>query len=984
MTDLLAETSSPVTSAVTPMLTGHSAPSPDCGPMLPITSPELPIGSLPLPIGPPSMPSASSSLPIASPIPPIGPLRLPVSSLSVPTGPAYVTPAANDVLLPVGAIRTAPAWLPVSSIHASPVSCQQLPTDAQTSTHMGTEPGLHAALSTCSATDPHADIGLAIGTMTDSHRSACVALLPARQRQSTVIGLSAPVSKDDPQAETQQQNPGLLFNSTSVVSPDMPSCADEQQPSSSAQHGSGGRISTEQQTDQSQLQTQQPEPPTQHHDALIPQFDTPNQQRLAEGMAAAVLQQPSEEMWARLPVQSAATVQALDSSRGQSYVSRSLSGLATVAAAITSRQKCSVAAGISSYNTFSPKASGQLGAVLPLHIPAHDAGPVSSSNQLACADSTERAQHSSCPIPKDSPKLLCTSPDCLGPAGSRGVAAQSPRAALGSGPADSARDATIPGSATTPGLSTSSPGPASSSPAPASPHIILDDPAIPSRGQTPSKSMPRQDTIVSSYQPGSAGSPCLSGSRLGAPVQMCDPAGWSSSSSQLPLADRLKTMREAEQRAMLHAGQTPPEAEQRTMLHAGQTPPEAEQRTLPYAGQTPGDSKSGGVAGISDQSVHAPQDIEPAAPGASDTHSPAAQDSGTDAHTCRTDKPVSPYMDIAKQRLLMDRQTMLSSNGDRQDLSTDSSPIQESLHESDVIDSQVDHSAVDLFCMVSDKGSQGTASPCYALHQNSPIVTADHCAQPNSITERETADASCLTASATPSTTSNVHLRSGKAGMALTDSLAGQVQTSAQLDSAGMDLALMDTVCIPPTATAYLDSADTHEAPQEALNAGHPAWQQPSDAHLRLTDGLKSPSPVIVQHQSADIDMTAGIAGSVAQMESTLIMQDEGNLPAAMSPVEGESAERVVSLRRLSAGTERRVHVSERLRQMFRESPIMSGHNTEVKHLTAIHATVCACVRAYVCACVCVCVCVCVSYRKAVHAGLGWCDVAAIIITSDY
>jgi len=903
MTDLLAGPSSHVTSAVTPMLTGHSGLPPDCSPNLPITSPELVIGSLPLPIDPPIMPSGSSSLPLASPIPPIGPPSLPVSSLSVPVGPAYVTPAANELLLPVGAIRTAPAWLPASSSHPGPVSCRQLPTDAPTCTQMGTEPGLHAAMSTYNATDPQADagIGTGIGTMTDSHRSACVALLPARQRQSTVIGLSAPVSKDglsapvskdNPQAETEQQSPGLLFNSTSVVSPDMPSCDDEQQPASSAQECSDGQISTEQQTDQPQLQTEQPEPPTQHHDALIPQIGTPNQHRLAEGLAAAVQQQPSEEMSASLPVRPAATAQALDSSRGQSTVSRSLSGLATVAAAITSRQKCSLAAGVSSHNTFSPKASGQLGAVLPLHISAHDAGPVSSSKQLACADSTKRAQHSSCPVPKDSPTSLCTTPDCLGPAGSPGAAARSPRAALSSGPAGSPGDAATPGSATTS-------GPSASSPAPANPLDVLDNPATSSHEQTSVKSKPRQDTIASSKQPGNAGPLCSSGSCLVASVQMCDPAGRPRSNTRLPLAGRLKTMREAEQRTMLYAGQTPP------------------------------DRKSGGAAGISFQSVHAPQDTDPAAPGASDTYSLAAQESGTDAHTSRTGTPVSPCVDIAQQWLLTDRQTVLSRDAGRQDLNTDSSPNQENLPESNVNDSQVNHSAVDLFCMVSDKGSQGTASPCYALHQNSPIVTADHCAQPSSLAQHESADASHLIPAATPSTTSTVHLRSGKAGIALTDALDGQVQTSAQLESADMDLALMDTVCIPPTAIAYPESADTDGGLQEALTASHKAWKQPSDSLLRLTDGLSRPSPAIVLRQSPDTDLAAASAGGAAHMESTL-MQDEGNLPAVMGLVEGESAERTASLRRLSAGTERRVHVSERLRQMFRESPIMSGHNSEV------------------------------------------------------
>ncbi len=897
MTNVLAEASSLVMSAVTPMLIGHSAPSPEC--LLPITSPELPIGSLPLPIGPPSMPSGSSSLPLASPIPPIGPPSLPVSTPSVPIGPAYVTPSGSELLLPVGAIKTASAWLPASSSHPSPVSCWQLPTDAQTCTHMGTEPSANAAVSTYGATHPQADAGMGIGTMTDSHKSACLAVLPARQRQSTVVGLPAPVSQDTSQAEREQPSPGLLFNSACMVSPDMPSCADEQQPASSAQECSGGQISAKQQTDQPQLQTEQPEPPQQHHEALIPHIGTPNQHSLTEGMAAAVQQQPSEEMSASLPVQSAATAQAFDSSRGQSAVSSSFSGLAIVAAAITSRQKCSLAAGVSSYNTFSPKASGQLGTVLPLRIPAHDAGPVSSSKQLACADSTERAQHSACPDPKDSPTLLCTRPDCMGPAGSPGAAAQSPRTALSSGPADSPGGATIPGSATNPGPSASSPGPASSSPAPASQHNVLDHPAISNHCQIPSKSKPRQDPIASSQQPDSAGSPCASGSCLVPSVQMCDPAGWPSSNTRLPLAGKLKTMREAEQSSMLHAGQTPP------------------------------DSKSGGVAGISVQSRHALQDTAPAAPRASDTHSPAAQEPGTDACTSRTNNPVSPCMDIAEQRLLTDRQTAFSRGADRQHLNTDSIPNQESFPESHVNDSQVDHSAVDLFCMVSDKGSQGTASPCYALHQNSPIVTADLCAQPNSLAQHETADVSHIIPGATPSATPTVHLRSGEAGTALTDSLDSQVQASAQLESADTDLALMNSVCIPPTSTAYLDSADTDEGLQEALNATHIAWKQPSDAHLRLTDGLKSPSPVIVQRQSADTDLAAASADGVAQMESTL-MQDEGNLPAIMSVVEGESAERTASLRRLSAGTERRVHVSERLRQMFKESPIMSGLNLEV------------------------------------------------------
>ena len=910
MTDLLAETSSRVTSAVTPTLTGHSGLSSDCSPTLPITSPALPIGSLPLPIGPSSMPSGSSSLRFASPIPPIGPPSLPVSSLSVPVGRAYVTPAATEVLLPVGAIRTAPVWLPASSSYPSPViSCRQLPTDAPTCTHNGTEPSVHAAMSTYGASDSQADVGMGIGTMTDSHRSACVALLPAIQRQSTMIGLSAPVSQDTPPAEREQQSSGLLFNSTSGVSPDMPSCDDEQQPASSAQECSGGQISKKQQIGRPQLQTEQPEPPAQHHEALRPQIGTPNQQRLAEGMAAAV-QQTSEEMWASLPVQPATAAQALDSSRGQPALSRSLSGLATVAATITSRQKCSLAAGVSSYNTFSPKASGQLGTVLPLHTSAHEAGPVSNSKQLASADSTKRAQNSACPVPKDSPTSLCTSSDGLGPAGSPGAAAQSPKIALSSGPAGSpgeATTATTPGEATTattpgdaiaPG-SASSPGPASSSPAPASPHNVLDNPAISSHGQIPIKSKPRQDTIASLQQPGSAGLLCSSGSHLAASVQMCDPAGWPSSNSRLLLAGRLNTTHEAEQRTMLHAGQTPP------------------------------DSKSGGDAGITVQSVHVPQDTDPALTGASDTHSLAAQERGTDARTNRTDNPVNPCMDIAKQRLPTDRQTLFSRDAGRQHLNTDSSPNQENLPESNVIDSQVNHSAVDLFCMVSDKGSQDTASPCYALHKNSPIVTTDHCVQPNVLAQHETADASHLILAAAPSATSSVHLRSGEAGIALTDALDGQLQTSAQLESAGTDLALMDTVCIPPTATAYPDSADTDEGLQEALSASHTAWHQPSDLLLRLTDGLSSPSPAIVQRQSADTDLAAFSAGGIAQMESTL-MQDEGNLPAAMSLVEGESAERTASLRRLSAGTERRVHVSERLRQMFRASPIMSGHNSEV------------------------------------------------------
>ena len=901
MTNLPAQPSPHVTSAITPMLTGHSAPSPDCSPLLPTTSPELPNGSLPLPIDPPSMPSGSSSVPCASPTPPIGPSSLPFNSLSVPKGPAYVTPPANEVLLPVDAIRTAPVWLPAFSSHPSPVSCPQLPTDAQTCTHMGTEPSAHAAMSAGAATDPQADIGLGKGTMIDSHKSACGSLIPARQRQSTVVSLSVPVNQDKPPAETDQQSPGLLFNSTSVVSPDMPSCGDEQQPAGSAQECSDGQISTKQQTDQPQLQTEQPELPKQHHDPLSPQTSTPDQHRLAEGIAAAVQQQPSEKMLASLPVQQAFAAQALDSSRGGSAGSSSLSDLATVAAAINSRQKCSVAAGVSLYNTFSPKASGQPGAVLSLHIPAHDAGPVSISKQLACAESTERAQHSSCPVSNDCPTFNGTSSDCLGPAVSPGAAAQSPRTALGPGlgPAGSPGGATTPGSATTPGLSASSPGAASSSPAPASPHNVLGNPATSSHGHITIESTPRQGTVESSQQPSSAGPLCSSGSCLVASVQMCDPAGGPSSNTWRPLAGRLKTMREAEQRTMLHAG------------------------------QTAGDSKADGVAGISVEPVHAPQDIEAAAPGGSDTHSLAAQESGTDAHTSRTDNPVSSCMDIAEQRLPTDRQTVFSRDAGRQDVNTDSSPNQESLPQSNMNDSQVNHSAVDLFCMVSDKGSQGTASPCYALHQNSPIVTADLCAQPNLLTQHAPADASHLIPGATPSATPTVHLTPGQAGIALTDALAGQVQTSAQFESADMDLTLMDSVCIPTTSTAYPESADTDEGLQAALNASPAAWKQPSDLLLRLTDELSSPSPAIVQRQSADTDSAAASAGGTAQMESTH-MQDEGNLLAAMSLVRGESAERTAGLRRLSAGTERRVHVSERLRQMFRESPIMSGHNSEV------------------------------------------------------
>lgn len=886
MTDLLAATSSRVTTAVTPMLTGGSGLSPDCSPTLPITSPELPIGSQPLPIASPSMPSGSSSLPSASPIPPIGPPSLPVSSLSVPVGKAYVTPSANELLLPVDAIRTATVWLPASLPHPSPVSCRQLPTDAPTCTHMGTEPSVHAAMSTCGATHPQADAGIGISTITDSHRSACMALLPARQRQSTVIGLSASSSLDTPQAEREQHSPGLQVNSTSVVSPDMPSCADEQQPSSSPQECCSGHTSTGQlPTAQPQLQTEQPEPPTQHHDTLIPQNGTPNHQRMAEGMVPEVEQQPSKEMLPSLPVRLAATAQALDSSRGQSAVSSSLSSLATVAAAIISRQTCSVAASVPSYNTCSPRASGQLGAVLPLHIPAPEAGPVSVSTQPACADSTKIAQHSSRLVSNDCPTFTCTSTDCLGPVGSPGVAAQSPRTALGSGPAGSPEDAATPGSA-------SSPGPVSNSSPPASPHGGLDNPAISSHEQISSKSKPRHHTIAYLQQPGSAGPLCLLGSCL-----MCDSAGKPSSNPRLPLAGRLKTMREAEQGIMLHAGQTPP------------------------------DRKPGGAAGISIQSVHTPQDTNPAAPGAADTHSLPAQESGTDARTSRTDNPVSPCMDIAKQQLPTDRQTVHSSYADRQDLHIDSSPDQENLTESNVIDSQVKHSALDLFCMVSDNGSQGIASPCYALHQNSPIVTADHCAQPSSLTQHESADAVHIIAAATPSATSTVHLRSGAAGIALTGALDGHVQISAQLGSANMDLS--DTVCIPPTAIAYPDSADTDERLQEAHNASRVAWKQPSDSLLRPTDALSSPSPATVKCQSADTGLAAASAGSVAQMQSTL-MQDEGNLLAVTSLVEGESAERTASLRRLSAGTERRVHVSERLRQMFRESPNMSGHNSEV------------------------------------------------------
>ena len=253
-------------------------------------------------------------------------------------------------------------------------------------------------------------------------------------------------------------------------------------------------------------------------------------------------------------------------------------------------------------------------------------------------------------------------------------------------------------------------------------------------------------------------------------------------------------------------------------------------------------------------------------------------------------------------------------------------------------DSQVNHSAVDLFCMVSDKGSQDPASPCFPLQQHSP--SPDDHAQAYALEQHLPTGAECILphtvmapALAQPNGTS------GSTGFTLCKSCSGELDASAQQQSADAEPAHTDMVRSPPIASAPTDSPHTDSG---AFAGSQAAWQQSAGIDLILTDRVSSLVPAAVQRLSGDSDLAGVNGSSIAQQVDIMPMQDQRDLLTDWSvtaATHDDPTVRSCRSRRLSVGTERRVQVSERLRGMFEALPnMMNRCNSEVGSTLPLHA----------------------------------------------
>ena len=271
-------------------------------------------------------------------------------------------------------------------------------------------------------------------------------------------------------------------------------------------------------------------------------------------------------------------------------------------------------------------------------------------------------------------------------------------------------------------------------------------------------------------------------------------------------------------------------------------------------------------------------------------------------------------------------------------LKPDHSPCDVDEAQSKAGDSQVNHSAVDLFCMVSDKGSQDPASPCYALQQHSP--SPDDHAQAYAPAQHPSTGAECILPHkliapplAQPTGTS------GSTGFRLCNSFTGELDASAQQQSADEEPAHTDTVCSPPIASAPTNSPHTDSG---AFAGSQAAWQQSAGTDMILTDRVSSLVPAVAQQLSGDSDL-AGVSGSsIAQQVDRMLIEDQGDLSTdwhMTAATHNDPTVRSCRSRRLSVGTERRVQVSEHLRDMFEALPSMMNRcKSEVGSALPLHA----------------------------------------------
>ena len=253
-------------------------------------------------------------------------------------------------------------------------------------------------------------------------------------------------------------------------------------------------------------------------------------------------------------------------------------------------------------------------------------------------------------------------------------------------------------------------------------------------------------------------------------------------------------------------------------------------------------------------------------------------------------------------------------------------------------DSQVNHSAVDLFCMVSDKGSQDPASPCFPLQQHSP--SPDDHAQAYALAQHLPTGAECIlphtvTAPALAQPTGT----SGSTGFRLRNSFSDELDASAQQQSADVEAAHTDSVCSPPIASAPTDSPHTDSG---AFAGSQAAWQQSAGTDMSLTERVSSLVPAVVQRLSCDSDLAGVNGSSIAQQEDIMPMQDQRDLTTdwtMTAATHDDPAVRSCRSRRLSVGTKRRVQVSEQLRDMFEALPnLMNRCNFEVGSTLPLHA----------------------------------------------
>ena len=234
-------------------------------------------------------------------------------------------------------------------------------------------------------------------------------------------------------------------------------------------------------------------------------------------------------------------------------------------------------------------------------------------------------------------------------------------------------------------------------------------------------------------------------------------------------------------------------------------------------------------------------------------------------HTLRTGTHMSPARSNTQKPLSMAGTTGRIAGANSQP------PEDES--QSDGGQNQVDHSAVDLFCMVSDKGSQDPASPLHAphTHPNSPY-----------------------------------------------DALAPL--SSAQHQSCGS----VQTCSLPFNPQPQPGLVRAEVKPTYALRAAPDAQQRSACTDRIPTDtstqgGHVTPCKEVVPMQHTE-------SGTVEQTHCPPLVD--------VLPV------RPPNPRRLSLGTERRVQVSEQLREMFQALPIVMSRRVSGVSFTAVRWSV--------------------------------------------